>query len=232
MNNLILVTGGTGYIGSHTTIELLEKGFEVVIIDNLSNSNIEVLDGIEKITGKRPYFEQIDLRDTERVNAFFKQYDQVKAIIHFAASKAVGESVNQPLLYYRNNLLSLMNLLDNMSRQDVPYFVFSSSCTVYGEPDELPVSENAPIKKANSPYGNTKQISEEIIQDTIHADEKIKAISLRYSIPWELIPPLILANYPWGSPKILCLSSHKLLQASGMSLKYLAMITIHPMAQQ
>ena len=161
MKGKILVTGGTGYIGSHSTVELQNAGYEVVIIDNLSNSNIEVLDGIERITGKRPTFVQADCTDMEALRQLFKENPGIKGIIHFAASKAVGESVQKPLLYYRNNLMSLVNLLTLMPEYGVEGIVFSSSCTVYGQPDVLPVDESAPIKPALSPYGNTKQICEE-----------------------------------------------------------------------
>jgi UDP-glucose 4-epimerase len=156
MSKQILVTGGTGYIGSHTVVELQNEGFDVVIVDDLSNSGMEVLDSIEKITGKRPAFEQFNLTDREKTNAFFKKYPDVEAIIHFAAFKAVGESVQKPLEYYRNNLVSLMNLLENMKESGVSNLVFSSSCTVYGQPDKLPVTESTPRKSAESPYGNTK----------------------------------------------------------------------------
>lgn len=200
MGQLILVTGGTGYIGSHTTVELINRGYEVVIIDNLSNSKIEVLDGIEKITGKRPFFEQFDLTNRELLGDFFKRYPKLEAIIHFAAFKAVGESVDKPLDYYRNNLNTLINLLENMELHDVPNIVFSSSCTVYGQPDELPVTESAPVKKATSPYGNTKQISEEIIQDAIHADKKMNAISLRYFNPIGAHPSGHIGELPLGVP--------------------------------
>ena len=165
MKGKILVTGGTGYIGSHSTVELQNAGYEVVIIDNLSNSNIEVLDGIERITGKRPTFVQADCTNMEALRQLFKENPGIKGIIHFAASKAVGESVQKPLLYYRNNLMSLVNLLTLMPEYGVEGIVFSSSCTVYGQPDVLPVDESAPIKPALSPYGNTKQICEEIIKD-------------------------------------------------------------------
>ena len=177
-DNRILVTGGTGYIGSHTVVELIQEGFKVVVADNLSNSSLNVLDGIEKITGIRCEFEQIDLCDKERVDFLFSKYPDIKAIIHFAASKAVGESVEKPLLYYKNNLVSLLNILEIIQAKPSIHLVFSSSCTVYGQPDVLPVTELAPIKKANSPYGNTKQIAEEFIQDTIHANKLIQAISL------------------------------------------------------
>ena len=166
MKERILVTGGTGYIGSHTVVELQNSGYEVIIVDNLSNSRADVVDNIEKITGIRPEFEQVDCLDYAGMDAVFTKYPGIKGIIHFAASKAVGESVQKPLLYYRNNLVSLINLLELMPKHNVPGIIFSSSCTVYGQPDKLPVTEEAPIKKAESPYGNTKQINEEIIIDT------------------------------------------------------------------
>jgi len=197
----ILVTGGTGYIGSHTAVELQNAGFEVIIVDNLSNSSIEVLDGIEKISGIRPIFEEFDLIDGEKVNAFFGKYPNIEAIIHFAAFKAVGESVALPLKYYRNNLVSLVNILDAMDRFNVPGIVFSSSCTVYGQPESLPVTENAPILKANSPYGNTKQISEEIIQDTLVACPKLNAIALRYFNPVGSHPTALIGELPLGVPQ-------------------------------
>jgi len=197
----ILVTGGTGYIGSHTAVELQNAGYEVIIIDNLSNSSLEVLDGIEKITGIRPAFEQFDLIEKEKVDAFFTKYPNIEAIIHFAAFKAVGESVAKPLMYYRNNLVSLMNLLDAMDHFNVPGLVFSSSCTVYGQPEKLPVTEEAPILKANSPYGNTKQVSEEIIQDTLIACPKLKAIALRYFNPVGAHPSASIGELPLGVPQ-------------------------------
>jgi len=197
----ILVTGGTGYIGSHTAVELQNAGYEVIIVDNLSNSSLEVLDGIEKITGIRPVFEQFDLTEKDKVDSFFNKYHDIEAIIHFAASKAVGESVAKPLLYYRNNLVSLINLLDAMDRFDVPGIVFSSSCTVYGQPESLPVTENAPILKANSPYGNTKQVSEEIIQDTLVACPKLNAIALRYFNPVGAHPTALIGELPLGVPQ-------------------------------
>lgn len=200
MNKQILVTGGTGYIGSHTTVELIEEGFDPVIVDNLSNSKIEVLDGIEEITGIRPHFEKFDLRDKVDLDEFFKKYSNIEAIIHFAASKAVGESVEKPLLYYRNNLVSLINLLEAMPAFKIPFMVFSSSCTVYGQPDELPVTEASPFKKAFSPYGNTKKISEEIIQDTIDTNPFIKAISLRYFNPIGAHSSAIIGELPLGVP--------------------------------
>ena len=161
MKQTILVTGGTGFIGSHTTVELIEAGYQVVIVDNLSNSKIEVLDGIEKITGVRPAFEQVDLRDFDATEAVFKKYPAIEGIIHFAASKAVGESVQKPLMYYRNNVVSLVNLLELMPKYNVKGIIFSSSCTVYGQPkpENLPVTEDCPHQKATSPYGNTKEIN-------------------------------------------------------------------------
>ncbi len=200
MNKLILVTGGTGYIGSHTVVELMNEGFDVIIIDNLSNSDKSVLDGIAEITGRRPYFEQFDICDNERLNNFLKVYKKLDGIIHFAAYKAVGESVGKPLMYYQNNLISLMNLLNGMIEYNVHNIVFSSSCTVYGEPDELPVTEKAPIKIANSPYGNTKQISEEIIKDTISVNPKLKAIALRYFNPIGAHPSAQIGELPLGIP--------------------------------
>jgi len=197
----ILVTGGTGYIGSHTAVELQNAGYEVIIIDNFSNSSIEVLDGIEKITGIRPGFEQFDLIDKEKVDTFFEKYPKIEAIIHFAAFKAVGESVAHPLKYYRNNLNSLVNILDAMDRYHVPGIVFSSSCTVYGQPESLPVTEDAPIVKANSPYGNTKQISEEIIQDTLLSCPELKAIALRYFNPVGAHPTAFIGELPLGVPQ-------------------------------
>ncbi len=200
MKQQILVTGGTGYIGSHTVVELQQAGYEVVVIDNLSNSSIDVLDRIEKISGIKPAFEQFDLTDAARVNQFFQKYPHVKSIIHFAASKAVGESVQKPLLYYRNNLVSLMNLLEAMKAYNVPNLVFSSSCTVYGEPDQLPVTEQTPIKPANSPYGNTKQVCEEIISDTMAVSPEIKAISLRYFNPIGAHESGLIGELPLGVP--------------------------------
>lgn len=197
----VLVTGGTGYIGSHTVVELINDGFEVVIVDNLSNSNVDVLDGIEKITGIRPAFENIDCVDYVSMDRMFDKYGDIEAIIHFAASKAVGESVEKPLLYYRNNLVSLINILQLMPIHKVKNFVFSSSCTVYGQPDELPVTENAPIKPAMSPYGNTKQIGEEIIRDTIYASpNNYQSIILRYFNPIGAHASAEIGELPNGVP--------------------------------
>jgi len=195
----ILVTGGTGYIGSHTVVELQNAGFEVVIVDDLSNSKAEIVDAIEKITGTKPALEVFDLTDKKKTDDFFKRHKELKGIIHFAAKKAVGESVEKPLLYYRNNLVSLMNVLEGMIDNDIPNFVFSSSCTVYGQPDELPVSESAPIKKAESPYGNTKQISEEIIYDTVKVTD-LKAIALRYFNPIGAHESALIGELPLGVP--------------------------------
>jgi len=200
MNKLILVTGGTGYIGSHTVVELMNEGYDVVIIDNLSNSEKSVLDGIAEITGRRPYFEQFDICDKEKVDNFFRVYKKLDAIIHFAAYKAVGESIEKPLMYYQNNLNTLMNLLEGMITYNVPNIVFSSSATVYGQPDELPVNEEAPFKPADSPYGNTKQIAEEIIRDTVKVNPKIKAISLRYFNPIGAHPSALIGELPRGVP--------------------------------
>jgi len=196
----ILVTGGTGYIGSHTTVELQKAGYEVVIVDNLSNSSRDVLDGIEKITGRRPFFEQFDLTDMDKVDDFFGRYPMIEAIIHFAASKAVGESVDKPLLYYRNNLVSLMNVLECQLKYEVPSIVFSSSCTVYGQPDQLPVTENTPRKDAESPYGNTKKVNEDILRDTIAANPQIKGIALRYFNPVGAHPSALIGELPLGVP--------------------------------
>ena len=200
MKELILVTGGTGFIGSHTAVELIEAGYEVVIIDNLANSSIETLDGIEKITGIRPAFEEFDLCEEEKLGDFFKNYPGLKAIIHFAAYKAVGESVENPLMYYKNNLLSLINLLHFMDKHDVANMVFSSSCTVYGQPEKLPVTESSPTLPAESPYGNTKQISEEIIRDTMAARPGLNSISLRYFNPIGAHPSGIIGELPIGVP--------------------------------
>jgi UDP-glucose 4-epimerase len=196
----ILVSGGTGYIGSHTVVELLEKGMEVVIVDNLSNSEIEVLDGIKSITGKEPHFEEVDLKDRKATYGVFEKHPDIRAIIHFAAYKAVGESVEKPLDYYENNLLSLIHLLEAMKIYRVDHLVFSSSCTIYGEPDHLPVTEDAPLKKATSPYGNTKQICEDIMQDTMKSVEGKGVISLRYFNPIGAHPSASIGELPLGVP--------------------------------
>ena len=197
----ILVTGGTGYIGSHTTVELQNAGYDVVIIDNLSNSNESVLDGIESITGIRPAFVKGDCTDIETLRRLFRENPGIRGIINFAASKAVGESVHKPLLYYRNNLNTLINLLECMPEYGVKGIVFSSSCTVYGEPDMNPIDETAPIKPATSPYGNTKQISEEIITDYVASGAPVKSIILRYFNPIGAHPSAKIGELPVGVPQ-------------------------------
>ena len=189
MKQTILVTGGTGFIGSHTTVELQEAGYKVVIVDNLSNSNANVVDGIEKITGVRPAFEQADCCDFDAMERIFQKYPDISGIIHFAASKAVGESVEKPLMYYRNNLMSLINLLELMPKYDVK-----------GIQEYLPVTEDAPVQKAMSPYGNTKQINEEIIHDYVHSGAPIKAILLRYFNPIGAHPTALIGELPNGVP--------------------------------
>ncbi len=201
MAKKILVTGGTGYIGSHTVVVLQEAGYEVLIVDNLSNSSIDVIEGITRITGIRPVFEKVDCTDMEGMRAFFEKYPDIDGIIHFAASKSVGESVQKPLLYYRNNIVSLLNLLELMPEFNVKGLVFSSSCTVYGEPDKNPIDEDAPIKPATSPYGNTKQINEEIIRDYIHSGAPIKSIILRYFNPIGAHPSAEIGELPIGEPQ-------------------------------
>lgn len=200
MKQKILVTGGTGYIGSHTVVELIKSGFEVVIVDDLSNSSIDVLDSLEKITGVWPAFHQFNLQDREKTMELFKSNSDIQAIIHFAASKAVGESVQEPLLYYRNNVLSLINLVDAMKEHDVKNIVFSSSCTVYGQPDELPVTEETPRKEAESPYGNTKAICEDILRDSAKAYSSINAIALRYFNPIGAHESGLIGELPQGIP--------------------------------
>lgn len=201
MKGKILVTGGLGFIGSHTTVELQQAGYEVVIIDNLSNSNIEVLDGIEKITGIRPVFVKGDCTNIDTLHELFKANPGINGIINFAASKAVGESIHKPILYYRNNLNILINLLDLMPVYGVKGFVFSSSCTVYGEPDKNPITEDAPTKKATSPYGATKQMSEDIISDVVKSGAPIKAILLRYFNPIGAHPSAEIGELPNGVPQ-------------------------------
>ena len=199
----ILVTGGTGYIGSHTVVELMQKGYDVVIVDNLSNSNVEMLDGVTGIVGQRPPFEQVDCNDAVALNQVFDKYPDIEAVIHFAASKAVNESVEQPLKYYRNNLLSLITLLEQMNAHNVHHIVFSSSCTVYGQPsaEHLPVDETAPIQTALSPYGNTKQINEEILRDQAYADSSLHATILRYFNPIGAHPSALIGELPNGVPQ-------------------------------
>ncbi len=201
MKRKIIVTGGTGYIGSHTAVELINEGFDVVIIDNLYNSEAEVADRIQAITGVKPSLEIIDICDRDSLEKFFSRENEIDAIIHFAAYKAVSESVCKPLDYYFNNLVSLINLLDMMNRYTIHGLVFSSSCTVYGQPERLPVTEDAPLQPATSPYGNTKQIGEEIIRDTTFADKNIKAIALRYFNPIGAHPSGLIGELPRGVPE-------------------------------
>lgn len=195
----ILVTGGTGYIGSHTVVELQESGYEVIIIDDLSNSEISVLDGIESITGTRPEFGQINLTDLEAVRDFIKGYNDIKAVIHFAAFKAVGESVQKPLMYYRNNVTGMVNLLDVLTENSIGNFVYSSSCTVYGEADKLPVSEESPIKEASSPYAYTKQVGERMLGDVTHITG-MNVITLRYFNPIGAHDSAKIGELPIGIP--------------------------------
>ena len=197
----ILVTGGLGYIGSHTVVELIESGFDVIVVDNLSNSNIDVLKGIEKKTGSKPKFENIDCSDYVAMDKFLSKNEGIQAIIHFAALKAVGDSVKRPLPYYRNNIGSMIALLELMQVHKIPNMVFSSSCTVYGQADKMPVSENTPIKIAQSPYGNTKQICEEIITDALAANDSLKAVVLRYFNPIGAHPSSYIGEQPNGVPE-------------------------------
>lgn len=197
----ILVTGGLGFIGSHVVVELQQEGFEVVIIDNLSNSSEDVLKGITAITGKQPLFEKFDLREKPLVVDFFKRHQDIIGIIHFAASKAVGESVDRPLLYYENNLNTLIYILQELQKKDASNFIFSSSCTVYGQADTMPITELAPIKPAESPYGNTKQIGEEIILDTCKVSSNINAIALRYFNPIGAHESAKIGELPIGTPQ-------------------------------
>ena len=197
----ILVTGGLGFIGSHTVVELQNEGFEVIIIDNLSNADEKVLDGIVAITGKKPLFEQFDLRDKSKVEHFFSRHKDIDGVIHFAASKAVGESVEKPLLYYENNLGVLTYMLQALSKKGEANLIFSSSCTVYGQADVMPITEEAPVKIAESPYGNTKQIGEEIISDTCKVTPHLSAIALRYFNPIGAHPSTKIGELPIGVPQ-------------------------------
>lgn len=199
--NEILVTGGLGYIGSHVVVELQNKGYEVVIIDDLSNSSLKVLDGVVKITGIKPLFEKIDLKEKTSVVEFFNRHSDLHGIIHFAASKAVGESVKNPLKYYENNINSLVNLLQELNTLDAPKLIFSSSCSVYGRADELPITENAPIKESESPYGNTKKIGEQIIKDSCKANTSLQAIVLRYFNPIGAHSSANIGELPIGVPQ-------------------------------
>ena len=196
----ILITGGAGYIGSHTALELLNEGYEVVVYDNLCNSSEESLKRVQELTGKEIKFYEGDVLDGAALEAMFRA-ENVDAVIHCAALKAVGESVQKPLLYYRNNLVSLINLLELMPKHNVQGIIFSSSCTVYGQPDKLPVTEEAPIKKAESPYGNTKQINEEIIRDTVASGAPIHAVMLRYFNPIGAHPTALIGELPNGVPQ-------------------------------
>ncbi len=196
----ILVTGGAGFIGSHTVVELQKAGYEPVIVDDLSNAREEVIENITKITGSRPAFEHLDCCDKEGMKGLFEKYENIEAIIHFAAFKAVGESTEKPREYYRNNLVSLLNLLDLMPEFGIKGIVFSSSCTVYGQPEHVPVNENSPILPANCPYGNTKQICEEMIRDTVAAGVPIKSILLRYFNPIGAHPTALIGELPNGVP--------------------------------
>ena len=195
-----MVTGGAGYIGSHTVVALLEQRFEVIVVDNLYNSRQEVLDGIQQITGVSPTFVSLDLCDSTALHQLLEKHTDVSAIIHFAAYKAVGESVEKPLQYYRNNLYSLVNLLEAMQTHRIPHLIFSSSCTVYGQPPSLPVTEDTPVQPAQSPYGNTKKMAEEIIRDTARATEGLQAISLRYFNPVGAHPSGLIGELPLGTP--------------------------------
>ncbi|MFS4466865.1 UDP-glucose 4-epimerase GalE [Maribacter sp. 2210JD10-5] len=197
----VLVTGGLGFIGSHTVVELQHKGFEVVVIDDCSNAKEDVLDGIEKITGKRPLFEKIDLKEKDKVEDFFDRYEDVEGVIHFAASKAVGESVEKPLLYYENNIGTLVYVLKELCKKNRASFIFSSSCTVYGQADKMPITEDAPVKAAESPYGNTKQMGEEIIRDTCKVVPSLNAIALRYFNPMGAHPSAEIGELPIGVPQ-------------------------------
>ena len=196
----VLVTGGLGFIGSHTVVELQNNGFEVVVIDNLSNSSMAVLDGIISITAKTPLFEKMDLRDKKAVQNFFEKYKDIAGVIHFAASKAVGESVEKPLEYYENNIGSLVYLLQELQNLPEANFIFSSSCTVYGQAEKMPIDENSPIQTALSPYGNTKQIGEEIITD-VAKTTNISAILLRYFNPIGAHPSAAIGELPLGVPQ-------------------------------
>lgn len=199
MNKKILITGGLGYIGSHTAVELINEGYRVAIIDDLSNSSLDVLDGIEKITGVRPEFAKLDMRDKQALSQFLDR-KTIDGVIHFSAFKAVGESVEKPLAYYENNLNALVYLLQELTARNIQSFIFSSSCTVYGQADELPVTEKAPVKPAESPYGYTKQVGEIIIRDTVRATG-LKAIALRYFNPIGAHPTAIIGELPLGVPQ-------------------------------
>jgi len=197
----ILVSGGLGYIGSHTVVALSEAGYEVIVVDNLSNTRIEVLDGIESIIGRRPAFYQLDLRNELQVVELFDKEPSIEGVIHFAASKAVGESVENPLLYYENNLSAFIYLLKQLADKPKAHLIFSSSCTVYGQADVMPITEDAPIKVAESPYGNTKQIGEEILKDTVKVSSGFSAIALRYFNPIGAHDSAKIGELPLGVPQ-------------------------------
>ncbi|MGJ8713525.1 UDP-glucose 4-epimerase GalE [Maribacter sp. Hel_I_7] len=197
----VLVTGGLGFIGSHTVVELQNKGFDVVIIDDCSNSDENVLDGIQAITGKKPLYEKLDLKEKHKVEDFFQRHQDVEGVIHFAASKAVGESVEKPLLYYENNIGTLVYILKELCNKNKASFIFSSSCTVYGQADKMPITEDAPVKVAESPYGNTKQMGEEIISDTCKVTPSLNAIALRYFNPMGAHPSGQIGELPKGVPQ-------------------------------
>jgi len=197
----ILVTGGLGFIGSHTVVELQQKGYDVIIIDDCSNSSENVVDGITSITGKTPLFEKIDLKEKNKVEDFFNRHHDIDGVIHFAASKAVGESVEKPLLYYENNMGTLVYVLKELCKKNKASFIFSSSCTVYGQADKMPITENAPVKMAESPYGNTKQMGEEIIDDTCKVTPSLNAIALRYFNPMGAHPSAKIGELPIGVPQ-------------------------------
>ena len=196
----VLLTGGLGFIGSHTAVVLIERGYDLVIVDNLSNTTEEPLDGIEAITGVRPAFEKADLSRSDEIEAFFSKHPKFDGVINFAAFKAVGESYKDPLKYYTNNIQSLSLLLQQCAKRQIPKFIFSSSCTVYGEAEHLPIDENAPVQEALSPYGNTKQIGEEIIRDTIEVQPELNCISLRYFNPIGAHPTAAIGELPLGPP--------------------------------
>ena len=197
----ILVTGGLGFIGSHTVVELQNEGFEVIIIDDLSNSSEEVLNRIASITSVKPLFEKLDLKEKTKVQSFFKKHNDIQGVIHFAASKAVGESVEKPLLYYENNINTLVYILQEMQNLETANFIFSSSCTVYGQANDMPITEDAPVKKAESPYGNTKQIGEEIIQDVCKINNEFNGIALRYFNPIGAHESAKIGELPIGVPQ-------------------------------
>ena len=200
MKETVLVTGGAGYIGSHTAVELIQAGFDVVIADNLSNSDLQAVEGVRRITSAEVPFEQIDCCDLQAMRRLFERHE-FRSVIHFAASKAVGESVAEPLKYYRNNLLSFLNVVELMCDFGRPNILFSSSCTVYGEPDAQPVTEQTPRKPATSPYGNTKQISEDILRDAVAAHPGLRGIALRYFNPIGSHPSALIGELPRGVPQ-------------------------------